>query len=47
MVADIVWWATAGVAEQLWSISAQLLASLHPVRLGRIERDWTQKSTAR
>ncbi len=47
MVAEIVWWATAGVAEQLWSISAQLLASLDPARLGRIERDWTRKSATR
>jgi len=47
MVVEIVWWATAGVAEQLWSICAQLLASLDPARLGRIERDWTHKSAAR
>ena len=56
IVAEIVWWAPR-VAEQLRSIctrvreklatrSAQLLASLDPARLGRIERDWTQKSTA-
>src|SRR5207245_10159216 len=57
IVAEIVWWAPR-VAEQLRSIctrvreklatrSAQLLASLDPARLGGIERDWTQKSTAR
>ena len=57
IVAEIVWWAPR-VAEQLRSIctrvreklatrSAQLLASLDPARLGRIERHWTQKATAR
>lgn len=35
-----------GVAEQLWFVSAQLLSSLDPARLGRIERDWTHKSAA-
>ena len=36
----------AGVAEQLWSISAQWLSSLDPARRGMIERDWTHKSAA-